>query len=1164
MLDNHKPHIAALPIVEFNDIKPNTNQKLAISIPIFHSSVDTNRLDFDADRIKNIHAKGAAWVALSLIHNTDLYDNNVPIYFHVEDKIYNIVVEFFQQFNIPAHMIRRTSAPKNDSQLDGVDFGKKFLCLFDDEIETDMWMIYDTDSFACKNNGKMEWYETLVSPEFKSKISAMQRSETICNAERFHEWVQCLSLATGTNYDHQTTDIPGLLQLEKKCFEKVDIKYDESIISPDPLKRTLITTQSMTIPMDHKIVDFLREHYLNCYNDEFLLSMWDMGSVDNAAIDFHDTVNMKFYDKVDVYMAENADEYLNGYICHIYPYKHIEPYPELDEYWDQFFQDLSSNFYKAKETESNVTTSASDFIDNINLDTDYRELDTHKPHISALPTVDFREIRNNENQKLAISIPIFYSSMDTNRLDFDADRIKDIHAKGAAWVALSLIHNTDLYDNNVPIYFHVEDKLHSTVLEVFKEFNIPEHMIRVMTLPHGENNIYDVNFGKKYMCLNDDIVPDVWLICDTDAFVCKSGEKLKFYDKFISEKLKNNPSAMSVWVHDYTPDSFNGWVHGTCMGAGIPFDINIKDITELRKIEKDCFEKSNLNYVFSLEDEAFPRVCTGTQFVSIPTNHKIVETIQDNYINCYQDEFLLAMWEMQDENNTIVNLENLLDIAFFPRLADYIDRNKRNDKHGYIMHVCPDKYEEGNTRIDEYWKEFFTLLASNYYQNKAITHSSDTAISKPKQKVSNVKTIPSKLTFHCLGIPYAPTNREFVCCAFVQKVRKFCEMMHSLGHTIIHYGHELSDVNCTEHVNVIDDIVLKRAYGSNNYSSVPDYSKDDLAFQIFHINAERELRKRVQKDDFVLPFFGWGHKQLCDNISDIGIHVVEPGIGYPDSFAAYRVFESTSKMYIERGKSSAVNMFRIDFPDSKEYDDFRPWDTLAESVPDWGATVIPNYFDPKDFEYREEKDNYFLYIGRIHECKGIEIAIKVCEHTNQKLIIAGPGDLYKIGVDIPSSVDFVGMADHDLRKTLMSEAKGIICPSLYIEPFLGVHIEAGFSGTPIITTNWGAPQEYCIHGKTGYKCQSFEQFIRAIENIDSINSSDCLENAMYFSMDNVSLMYHDYFQMISRHIYNKGDFFKIDDSYDFDIAHFNYEYDKSRVAERIAEIQVKIQKEIEA
>ena len=49
-------------------------------------------------RIKDIHVKGAIWVALSLINNTNLADNGVGIYFHLEDKIYDIAGDVFDAF----------------------------------------------------------------------------------------------------------------------------------------------------------------------------------------------------------------------------------------------------------------------------------------------------------------------------------------------------------------------------------------------------------------------------------------------------------------------------------------------------------------------------------------------------------------------------------------------------------------------------------------------------------------------------------------------------------------------------------------------------------------------------------------------------------------------------------------------------------------------------------------------------------------------------------------------------------------------------------------------------------------------------------------------------------------------------------------------------------
>ena len=355
------------------------------------------------------------------------------------------------------------------------------------------------------------------------------------------------------------------------------------------------------------------------------------------------------------------------------------------------------------------------------------------------------------------------------------------------------------------------------------------------------------------------------------------------------------------------------------------------------------------------------------------------------------------------------------------------------------------------------------------------------------------------MRFHILGLPHTVSSKEYNACAYTQKVVKFAKMMTARGHTVIHYGHEDSKLECTEHVTVLTNEDWKIAYGDYDWrKNFFKFDTNDHAYTTFYKNTIAEIEKRKQPNDFILPFWGSGHKPVCDAHPDL--ITVEPGIGYAGGhFARFKIFESYAIYHAYYGLQS-----------------------VGTCMQDWYDVVIPNYFDLDDFEYSSEKDDYFLFLGRVYEGKGVNIAVQATEAIGAKLIIAGQSSLKEMGyAETPAHVTEIGYADIETRKKLMSRAKGAFVASLYNEPFGGVQVECLLSGTPTITTDWGSFTENNINGLTGYRCRTFEQFTWAAKNIDKIKPENCRNFAANnFSLDVVGAKYEEYFQSILN-IYGK-------------------------------------------
>lgn len=368
------------------------------------------------------------------------------------------------------------------------------------------------------------------------------------------------------------------------------------------------------------------------------------------------------------------------------------------------------------------------------------------------------------------------------------------------------------------------------------------------------------------------------------------------------------------------------------------------------------------------------------------------------------------------------------------------------------------------------------------------------------------------MRFHVVALPNSRTTKAISWCAFQSKVLKFCKMMTDAGHVVFHYGVEGSDPVCHEHVTILPHAMWKQYFGQHDpaksYSPIEfDVSKPYWA--VSNANAAKEIRKRAERD-FVCLVGGRAQQPIQEALKDVpNVLCVEPFVGYYGVFTGFRAFESYAHMHTVYGQQSMD-------PDGKNFD-----------------AVVPNYWDLDEFTVSTKPQGYCLFMGRLVNRKGLDIAVETTRLVGVKLLICGQGvSRYQVaniltgepptiytedgGVYSGWHLEYAGVADAKKRDELMGGAMALLAPSKYTEPFCGVAVECQLTGTPAIVPDFGAPTETVMHGVTGYRCRTLEQYVWAIKNAHTLNRATISRIARSrYSLQRVAKMYEEWFGMLS-------------------------------------------------
>ena len=164
--------------------------------------------------------------------------------------------------------------------------------------------------------------------------------------------------------------------------------------------------------------------------------------------------------------------------------------------------------------------------------------------------------------------------------------------------------------------------------------------------------------------------------------------------------------------------------------------------------------------------------------------------------------------------------------------------------------------------------------------------------------------------------------------------------------------------------------------------------------------------------------------------------------------------------------------------------------------------------DLSTLSFHPTPEDYLVFFGRVSHDKGTVEAIEIARRAGLKLIMAGitPEPEYyerevKPHID-GKNVVFVGSVGPAERDTLLGNARALLHPINFDEPFGLSVMEAMGCGTPVIAFNRGSMPEIIIDGKTGFLVKTIDEAVEAIGRLPELDRAVCRQHVeQRFSID---------------------------------------------------------------
>lgn len=193
---------------------------------------------------------------------------------------------------------------------------------------------------------------------------------------------------------------------------------------------------------------------------------------------------------------------------------------------------------------------------------------------------------------------------------------------------------------------------------------------------------------------------------------------------------------------------------------------------------------------------------------------------------------------------------------------------------------------------------------------------------------------------------------------------------------------------------------------------------------------------------------------------------------------------------------------------------------------DWHG--IPNFSDTEALTLSPSvpEDAPLVFLSRVEEIKGAHWAIEIARRTGRRLVIAGnhstgndpEGEFWRrrIAPEIgKGGIEYVGPVDDVQKNALLGQARAMVVPIQWNEPFGIVFAEALACGTPVVSCPRGALPEIVRPGVDGFLIRSIEEGCEAVERVGVLDRAECRRRAEeHFSADAVVARYLDLYAKV--------------------------------------------------